>query len=244
MNLCTDQLAILLAKPGQLVSVSRIAADPLSSPVADDARGYQLNRGDAEQIYLMQPDLVLAGEFSDPVAIGLMRRLGIKVHQLPNSDRLSEIPAQIREVGALLGQMATAEVLAADVEARLAAFEGADRDRPVAAFFYANGYTLGAGSLSHDIITTAGFENLATQLGQGGGGRLSLESLIVSRPDVLIVSPPYAGASRAEDVPAHPALADYAAQARVVRSGPEWVCGSPDTIDAVEAMAEVRAALD
>ncbi len=31
VNLCTDQLAMLLAAPGQLISVSHLASDPLSS---------------------------------------------------------------------------------------------------------------------------------------------------------------------------------------------------------------------
>ena len=34
MNLCTDQLAMLLAAPGQLLSVSKLARDPMSSAMA------------------------------------------------------------------------------------------------------------------------------------------------------------------------------------------------------------------
>jgi iron complex transport system substrate-binding protein len=34
INLCTDQLAMMLAAPGQLVSVSDLAADPHSSAMA------------------------------------------------------------------------------------------------------------------------------------------------------------------------------------------------------------------
>lgn len=38
MNLCADQLAILLAGPGQLRSVSFLAADPRASAMAEAAR--------------------------------------------------------------------------------------------------------------------------------------------------------------------------------------------------------------
>ena len=34
MNLCTDQVAMLLAAPGQLISVSDLAQDPRMSPMA------------------------------------------------------------------------------------------------------------------------------------------------------------------------------------------------------------------
>mgnify|MGYP006999250795 CR=1 FL=1 len=37
MNLCTDQLAMALAAPGQLISVSYIARDPRASAMAEEA---------------------------------------------------------------------------------------------------------------------------------------------------------------------------------------------------------------
>ena len=48
MNLCTDQLAMLLADEGQLLSVSHIAFDPLASPMVEEAAGYEKNHGQAE----------------------------------------------------------------------------------------------------------------------------------------------------------------------------------------------------
>ena len=67
MNLCTDQLAMLLAAPGQLVSVSHVARDPRASALADQAMAYPVNHGDAEEIYLAKPDLVLAAASSRAV---------------------------------------------------------------------------------------------------------------------------------------------------------------------------------
>src|SRR5690606_31042246 len=59
MNLCTDQIAMLLAAEGQLISVSDLAADPRMSSMADKAAAYHENHGRAEEIYLMRPDLVI-----------------------------------------------------------------------------------------------------------------------------------------------------------------------------------------
>ena len=39
MNLCTDQLAMMLAGPGQLISVSHLGHDPAVSPMAAQACG-------------------------------------------------------------------------------------------------------------------------------------------------------------------------------------------------------------
>ena len=79
MNLCTDQFALMLAAPEQLISVSYVSADPVTSPLADIASRYPLNHGSAEEIYLMRPDLVLAGPWTDPAALAMLRRLGVTV---------------------------------------------------------------------------------------------------------------------------------------------------------------------
>ena len=70
-NLCTDQLAMLLAAPGQLVSVSWLAADPRSSTMAAEAARYPANHGLAEEIFLLSPDLVLAGSYTARTAVDL-----------------------------------------------------------------------------------------------------------------------------------------------------------------------------
>ncbi len=240
MNLCTDQMAMALAAPGQLVSISRISADPLSSPLSEAAAGYALNAGLAEEIYAFQPDLVLAGEYSDPVAVGLLRDLGVRVEQFLIVRSLDEIPGNLRRMGRLLGQEAAADALADGVAARLAEVAPAGAPRPVAAFFFANGYSLGPGTLAHDIVRRAGFDNLTEVLGYAGGARLSLEDLLMNAPDVLITAAGYPGASRSEAVMAHPVLEVLP---QVIR-GPEWVCGTQFTLAALDQMVAARRAMD
>lgn len=241
MNLCTDQLAMLLAAPGQLISVSRIALDPVSSAMSDEAAAYPVNSGQAEEVFAMSPDLVLGGSFTDPFAVQMLRDLGVEVVQFPIVSRLSEIPDVVRQMGVALGREAIAEALAGDFEAGLEAMTVTqDEQAPEAAFFFANGYSLGVGTLSHDIVSKAGFLNLAERLGRQGGGRLALEELILNRPDVLITGQPYPAASRSEEIVAHPALDGILR----VASGPEWVCGTPLTLRALEQMVAVREALE
>ena len=44
INLCTDQLAMMLAAPGQLVSVTYLAQDPRASVMTAEARAYPVNQ--------------------------------------------------------------------------------------------------------------------------------------------------------------------------------------------------------
>ncbi|SIO40687.1 iron complex transport system substrate-binding protein [Rhodovulum sp. ES.010] len=243
MNLCTDQLAMLIAGEGQLVSVSDLAADPRSSPMAQEAGAYPANGGGAEEIALMRPDLVLAGVYSDPATLGMLRRLGIPVAQIEITRSVAEIPAQLRRVGELLGRTARAEALATAFKAGLAALSRGDGPRPLAAIFHPNGYTQGAGTLSDDILAHAGFDNLAAELGLRQGGRLALEEVVTADPDLLILSRPYPASSRAEEILAHPALRDIAAAERPAFTGPDWTCGTPHVLDAIARLAERRATL-
>ena len=241
MNLCTDQLAMMLAAPGQLVSVSRIALDPVSSAMSAEAAAYPINAGIAEEVFALAPDLVLGGTYTDPFAVQMLRDLGIEVVQFPIVSQLSDIPDVVRQMGAALGRVATADILAREVEARLDTISNVtDEGVPEAAFFFANGYSLGAGTLSHDIVTKAGFANLAERLGRSGGGRLSLEELLLNRPDVLVSAQPYPAASRSEEIMGHPALDGIPR----VASGPEWVCGTPLTLRALDQMVALRETLE
>lgn len=244
MNLCTDQLAMLLAAPGQLVSVSYLSLDPLSSAMVEEARAYPINRGGAEQIYLMHPDLVLAGTYTARASVDLLESLGIRVVQLPPADTLADVAAHMRLIGTALGRAEEGEAMAAAFEADLAQL-GFDGDAANAAMYYPNGYTAGSGTLSDQILRLTGFRNVGAEAGLTGGGILPLERLVMAEPEVVVTSTPYPGASRSEEILTHPALQalrDHAARASVRDA--DWVCGTPHILNAIRTMAETRATLE
>jgi iron complex transport system substrate-binding protein len=226
-----------------LISVSNLASDPLSSTMVEEAAAFPANRGGAEQIFLMQPDLVLAGSYTSVASVALLRDLGVRVAQLPPASSLQDVAAQMREVGALLGQAEKAEAMAAAFEASLEKFRHTG-DRATAAMYYPNGYTTGEGTLSDDILKLAGFRNIGAEAGVTGGGILPLERLVMAAPDLIVTSTPYPGASRSEEILAHPALTALRARAGAARiTDADWVCGTPYLLRAIEAMAQARAAL-
>lgn len=242
MNLCTDQLAMMLAAPGQLVSISRVARDPLTSPMHVEAQDYPINHGSAEEIFLLQPDLVLSGIYTDPAAVAMLRRLGIRVEQLALVSNLEEVTERLREVGEHLGRMAEAEAQITAFEARLSALREGRDGGPLTAFYYPNGYTLGTETLSHEILTAAGFTHLSERLGQAYSGRMPLEQLVVAQPEMIISTAPYPGASRSEAVLRHPVLTNLTDPHGPHLSGPEWVCGTPHVLAALDGLVAAREA--
>ena len=86
LNLCTDQLALMIADPGQLVSVSWHAERLAVRPLADMARSLHANHGLAEEIYRLQPDLVLTGPYTAPTTVAMLERLGVEPQSIFNDD--------------------------------------------------------------------------------------------------------------------------------------------------------------
>jgi iron complex transport system substrate-binding protein len=245
MNLCTDQLAMLVASPGQLHSVSALAREPQSSAMVEEARRYAVNHGLAEEIFLMKPDLVLAGSFSTRATTAMLRRLSLRVEEFAPEESFAGIHANLRRMGALLGREDRAEALIAELEAALARHAAPEgRKRPLAALYYANSYTSGGSTLAGEVVERAGFRNLGRELGLSGTARLPLELLVMNAPDAIVGGEPDGLPGLAYDNLAHPALR-AAVKGRAVVTMPDkyTLCGTPFTAEAVRILAVARAAL-
>jgi iron complex transport system substrate-binding protein len=244
MNVCTDQLAMMIASPGQLVSVSYLARDPEISVLADRARAIAVNYGQAEEIFLLQPDLIIAGTYSTRATVALLRQLGFPVVEFSPATSLADIRSNVMRMGELLDREDRADALIAEFDTRLAEIaNGNDVKRPVIAPYYANSRTSGAGTLVDEIILAAGLQNLGQNLGLVGTTRIPLETLLTAQPDLLMFGRYQTEwASQAHEMFRHPALRDL-----VNRSTPTIVpdkyliCGTPETVRGIEFLAQSRA---
>lgn len=245
INLCTDQLALLLAAPGQIVSLSRLSHDADSSSMAAAARAYPTNGSGAEEVYLLNPDLVLAGTFTAPTTVQMLRDLGIRVELFSPARSLADVPDRIAQMGAALGRAAEAEAMIGAFRAELARLSAAPERRPRAALYYVNSYTLGNRTLAGDILRAAGFDNVAAEAGLEQGGTLALEHLILLAPEVIVSGRDYPGQARAEEVLSHPALrALPGTRVAGTLTDRDWICGTPLVLGAVEKMRDLRLSLE
>lgn len=244
VNLCTDQLAMLLAAPGQVVSVSTWAARPEASNMAAQAAALHLNGGSAEEVFALAPDLVLAGDFTRADTVALLRRLGLRVEVFPFARRLEDIPEQLSRMGALLGRAPQAAAVSAAFDAALAQAKARAAGAPArdAAYYYPNNYTSGADTLADAILRAAGLRNAAAAMGLGGAARLPLESLVRAAPMVVETRHISAGRrGRAYESLAHPALGALRAQGGAVIEERWQVCGAPFVTAAIDALIAARA---
>ncbi len=241
VNLCTDQLALMMAAPGQVVSVTYLAADLDVSAMPEAAAGIPANRGRAEEVFLMRPDVVLADDWTDAATLSILERLGVRVERFSPGYAMEDIRANVLKMGAVLGREAVAAGIVADFDARLAALQAGAGETRRAANYAPNGFTWGSRTLSGQIMAAAGFSNVADESGLSDGGVMPLEVLVMARPDLVITGAQEPGSSQAEEMVAHPALRGMR-QAGAV-TGPDWACATPFVLDAVARLATVRGEL-
>ncbi|MEM9782203.1 MAG: ABC transporter substrate-binding protein [Pseudomonadota bacterium] len=244
MNLCTDQLAMLLAAPGQLVSVSYLAGDRRSSAMADEAARYPANHGLAEEIFLLDPDMVIAGTFTTRATVSMLRSLGIPVVEFAPADSLEAVRDRLATMGALLGREGVAREITARFDADLRAARVEAGARPRAALYFARGYTLGRATLAGSVLDAAGLANIAMEAGYDGGGTMALEELVALTPELVVTGRPYDTPAEAQALFDHPALEALRRRAGTAPvADRDWVCGTPFVVAAVRRLVAARDAV-
>jgi len=245
LNLCADELALRLADPGVVKSVTWLSQDPRSANVAAQAAALPANDGHAEEALAFDPDLVLVGPFSEPTSIALLRRVGAPVVEVGAPQTLEGVRRQIRDLAAALGEPQRGEALVAEMDARLARVAiDPIRPRLKALVLRPNGFTVGPGSLVDEILSRAGLDNLAARLDIAADAQVPLEVVALLGADILILDRDEASApSLADATLDHPAIAALASRMTIVSLPARlWTCGGPEIAEAVERLAAAAAA--
>ncbi|MGE0223346.1 MAG: ABC transporter substrate-binding protein [Acetobacteraceae bacterium] len=225
LNLCTDQLLVLLA-PERIAALSVLARDPALSFVADRARTMPVVRPSAEAVLRLHPDLVLAGRHGAQTVLALLERQGVRTLRLDFPQDFAGIRAFTRQLAALLEVPERGEALIAGMDAILARSPAHPVRSAVA--WQPRGYTAGPHSLMAAIFQAAGLANASD------GQRMGLEAMLRHPPDMLVVPDTPDFPSLATDLLRHPALA--AIPRREVPPS-LTICAGPFTARAVALLA-------
>jgi iron complex transport system substrate-binding protein len=241
LNLCSDELVLRLADRANIASVTWLSHDPNISNVADLAADIPANHGLSEEVLAAKPDAIFAGKHTTRVTVALLRHAGMKVTDLDVPHSLADIRSQILQVAAGLGEPQRGSQLVAEMDARLAALPcpGAG-PRPRAIVYNPNGFTVGRGTLVDEILTRAGMDNVAADIGIDNYGRIPLELVAVNAVDILIL-----GADRgqapalATELLHHPIFSHLKNRLRIVTIPSRlWTCGGPNVIEAIMQLIE------
>ncbi len=217
LNLCSDEYLLLLARPHEVASVSRLAKDPADSPLWRRAQGFAGNEGRLEQVLGARPNLVLTMGGGGRSTGEIAKRMGMRVVDLPFPADIAGVEANMVRVAGVLGDVRRAD----GWRARLARLKAGAPPAREALYLGGGGVSLSAGSLGGQWMRLAGLEQRDVP-----GGRVTLEQMAVRPPAVLLRSTYRRGqASLGQRWLDHP-LAKRAGRT-VATDGRPWLCAGP-----------------
>ena len=243
INLCTDQLIMMLAEPSRIAAVSHLARNPAMSVLAGQAKRFPVTHGHAEEVYLLKPDLVLAGQYTSRQTLSLLRKLGIRVVEVPVATSFDGIVRNITIIGKVIGNTGRAAEIARFLKENLARIKTSPTaPRLLAALYFANGYSSGQGTLINAVTRRSGFDTLGQHMGFHGTRQMPLETLMLSQPDVLVLGlRNHRGEAKAYEIFRHPALRRLKESIPVhLVQDALTICGTPHTLKAMTALTEFR----
>ena len=231
LNLCTDEYLLLLAKPGEIASVTRLAQDPAESTLWRQARASPANRGEIEQIIALRPTLVLTMGGSGRSTGLLARRMGMTAIDLPYPVSIADVAGNMRRVAAALGDARRAGPWLARLAGLRKGNSGGERD---AIWVSGGGISLSAGSPGSQWLALAGLKQRRLD-----GGRADLETLLVAPPAVLVRSDYRRGqVSQGVRWFDHPIVKRLAPRT-VATDGRAWTCGGPLMVAEIERLRRI-----
>jgi iron complex transport system substrate-binding protein len=248
LNLCIDQILVDLVPASRIAAVTHLATDPAVSATPGKAIGLPVTHGAAEDVLNRNPDLVLAGIYSTPATVSLLRRLGLNVVSVDLPKSYAGVRAVVRQIADAVGERARGDTIIATFDRRLAAAEATQslrHHKPTALVYQVNNYVSGRDTLVDAALETAGFRNGADALRTDQRGQVALETVLTTPPDVLILSAkPDDYRTVVADNLRHPLLAKaIPAHRMAVIPWSLWLCGTPAIADAVEQLVALRQSL-
>jgi iron complex transport system substrate-binding protein len=226
LNLCTDELLLLLADDSQIASVTHLSTQQSETVLWQKARRHRINDGSLLSIASLKPDLVLTMGGGARESGSIARRLGIRVVTLPYPQSLADIEASIARVASEIGKPNRGrQVLQQLTQLR----RTAPRTSVDTIWLGGGGRSMASTGLASEWMRLAGLRQRALQ-----GDRVSLEQLLVSPPRVLLRSDYRVGEYSGEQRwMAHP-LARRSRAGKTLRTdGRRWTCMGPSLVPEV-----------
>ena len=240
INLCTDQLLLALADPSQILGLSPYARDATRSWDAAKAAQFPKLSGNAEDVLILKPDIVVAGRFTKRATRELLKEKGLRVVEFDPARSIEDTKTQMRLMGEITGHADRGAAEIARLDAAIAQTRAVATQRKARVLVVSRrGWISGGESLTSSLLKAAGLGIAANDLGLKSGGFASLEAIVALKPDYLMVTD---NSGFAEDEGSafllHPALELlYPPNKRITIPERLTVCGGPMLAEAMQRLS-------
>ncbi len=237
VNACTDELLLQFGKPERIAGVTNFFHTSPSEALLTKHPEIRRFGGNAENILIMNPSLVLAESFSNVLLLEQLKKAGIPVLVIAVPRSWEELLAAVRQISDLAGNPENSETFRMKIQKLQQASLKSQWYGKRAVFWSAAGHASGRNTFEDTILSTLGMKN---SVNYEGYSFLTLEKLIELKPDVIVVTQnPDQKDSWAHTVLFHPVL-------RAALPGLEYVfipevsasCASAYTVESLSHLLE------
>lgn len=194
LSMSTDEIVLGMVKPDKVIAVNNMLDDPVSSNIPDIGKqiATKIKNPTAEDIYSMNPDLVIVPNWNNAKIIDGLRELGLKVIVVPGAKNIDEVELSVQmiadaidehEKGVRLVSMMNNKI--ADIQAKVAKIPQNKRKK-IVLLSLMPGYG-GIGSSFDDLCKYAGVTNGMAEIGLRNWQPLTKENLVKIDPDILFL---------------------------------------------------------
>ena len=158
--------------------------------VADIQSVGAIDKPDLEKIISLEPDVVIATTFTEE-GIAKLEAAGIPVIVLHEEGTVDGVYVMIEDMGQIINKNSEALAMITEMKTSFAEVHGKIVDLPKPSVYYVVGYgeygdyTAGGDTFVGGLLELAGGDNIAKDI---SGWNISLEKLIESDPDIIIIS--------------------------------------------------------
>jgi iron complex transport system substrate-binding protein len=231
LDLCADEYLLLLARPGEIASVSRVAQDRADSVLWQQARRYPANRQGLESVIATRPNLLLTMGGGGRATGIIAERLRIRTLKLDYPSSIGDVEANMVRVARALGNARRAD----SWRRRLGRIKTRSLPQRDTIFLSGGGDSMSATSLGAQWMALAGFRQRPLT-----GGRASLETL-ATRPPAVLLRSTYRRAqpSLGQRWLDHP-LARKTTARTIDTDGRPWTCSGPLMVPEIARLRALR----
>lgn len=229
LNPCLDAILVEVAKPEQILALSHYSRDPSSSSIPQDvARAFAVTGGTAEEVFALNPDIVLASTFIAPPAKAAFERLGLRIETFGSPVTIEESTGQIRTVADLVD--GDPDALIGDIERSVG---GTDQPAISTLLWQPGQIVPGGKTLIAELLDRNNFTSHSQKMGLEQADHVTLERILSDPPQLLLVAGSSAGQT-------HPLLRDLK-ETRVETLDPQLLyCGGRTIVAAQERLDAIR----
>ena len=127
LDFCADQYVLRFVERDRILALSPDAEREFSY-MRDQAAGLPTVRPVAEDVIVLEPDLVVRAYGGGPQAAVMFQRAGVPVHNVPWAESIEAVTEVVLETARALGSADQGQAVAAEMQARLAALPSLAQD--------------------------------------------------------------------------------------------------------------------